>query len=220
MLKPKSFLFIVIMAVSLYVLVRVERFLIEPANPQWLHFGKYGWTIVGHGLAGAAAMLVAPFQFSDRLRTYSPRLHRTLGYVYVIGMMVLAPLGAVMQYNAETLHGWPRSFTVLAVVLAVLQVFTTAVALFFAVRRRLSAHRQWMARSYAVGLVFFANRFVLGVTGIESVEMVQAVIWTCMALAVPLADLANDAAEVRRALRAPTNAAAVGAVSASVAPLA
>ena len=34
----------------------------------------------------------------------------------------------------------------------------TGVALVFARRRRLTLHRQWMTRSYAVGLVFFANR--------------------------------------------------------------
>ena len=212
--RSKHLLFAAIAAMMAYVIVHVERFLIEPSNPAWEHFGKYGWTIVAHGVAGAVAMLVGPLQFSERLRTRAPQWHRACGYVYVAGMLVLAPLGPVMQYDAETLHGWPRSFTVLTVVLATLQVGTTGVALLFAVRRRFTAHRQWMTRSYAVGLVFFANRLVLGVTGLEnsSIELVQAVIWACMVLAVPLADLVNDAAELRRALR-PLPAGAASAIA-------
>ena len=47
-------------------------------------------------------------------------------------------------------------------------------------------------RSYAIALVFIAGRFVLGVTGWEAlgVEIAQAIIWSCLALSVPLADVA------------------------------
>jgi hypothetical protein len=45
---------------------------------------------------------------------------------------------------------------------------TTAVALLFAVRRRIALHRQWMTRSHAVALVFFEGRFVAGVLGLDT----------------------------------------------------
>ena len=53
-----------------------------------------------------------------------------------------------------------------------------------------------------MALAFFANRFVLGVTGLETagVEMVQAVIWACLAMSVILGDVANDWNELRRAV--------------------
>jgi hypothetical protein len=126
------------------------------------------------------------------------------GYIYVTGVFALAPLGAYVQYVSEGLDGAPRSFTVLASVDGLMLVVTTAIALMFARQRRLTQHRQWMTRSYAVALVFFEGRLILGLTGLEtaSVEMVQAVIWSCLALSVPSADIVNDWDELRRAATA------------------
>ena len=49
------------------------------------------------------------------------------------------------------------------------------------------------------------GRFVMGVTGWETlgVEIVQAIIWSCLALSVPLADVANNWIEIRGAVAAP-----------------
>ena len=188
-----------------YVIVHNERFLIEPENPMWAHFSNYGWWIITHAMAGVAALFLAPFQFSDRLRQRYTNIHHIVGYVYVGGIFFLAPFGAYVQYIAEAIDGAPRSFTVLATVDAAMLYITTGVALMFARRRRLTLHRQWMTRSYAVALVFFEGRMILGVTGLETqgVEIVQAVIWTCLALSVPVADVVNDWAELRRTATVP-----------------
>ncbi|HUS09189.1 MAG TPA: hypothetical protein VMZ30_01895 [Pyrinomonadaceae bacterium] len=78
----------------------------------------------------------------------------------------------------------------------------TATAGLFAYKRKIALHRQWATRSYAIALVFIAGRFVMGVTGWEAlgVEIVQAIIWACLALSVPLADVAIHWKEVRSAL--------------------
>ena len=205
MLRPKYVIFALIALMMGYVVVHNERFLIEPGHPLWAHFSNYGWWIVTHGVAGVTALFLAPLQFSDRLRQRYTNVHHIIGYVYVGGIFFLAPFGAYVQYMAEAIDGAPRSFTVLATVDAALLYITTAVALIFARRRRLTLHRQWMTRSYAVALVFFEGRLILGVTGLEthSVEIVQAVIWTCLALSVPLADVVNDWAELRQTATVP-----------------
>ena len=68
MLRPKYVVFALIALMMGYVLVHNERFLIEPDSPMWPHFSNYGWWIVTHAVAGVAALFLAPFQFSDRLR--------------------------------------------------------------------------------------------------------------------------------------------------------
>ena len=205
MLRPKYVIFALIALMMGYVIVHNERFLIEPENPMWAHFSNYGWWIITHAMAGVAALFLAPFQFSDRLRQRYTNIHHIVGYVYVGGIFFLAPFGAYVQYLAEAIDGAPRSFTVLATVDAALLYITTGVALVFARRRRLTLHRQWMTRSYAVALVFFEGRMILGVTGLETqgVEIVQAVIWTCLALSVPVADVVNDWVELRRTATVP-----------------
>ncbi len=222
MIRPKHLVFAVIFVVMGYVLAHNERFLVEPDNPVWGHYSKYGWWILTHGVAGAAALFLAPLQFSDRLRKKYARFHHVCGYVYVAGVFVLAPLGVHVQYLAEGIDKGPRSFTVLAGVDAVLLVLTTSIALVFARRRRLTLHRQWMTRSYAVALVFFAGRFILGLTGLEnaSVDMVEAVIWTCLVLAVPVADVINEAHELRRPATVPLRSPSRADAPAVAAPLA
>jgi uncharacterized membrane protein len=201
MIRAKTAIFAGIAVMTAYVIYHNERFLIDPGHPAWTHYRKVGWWLVPHGVAGACALLLAPLQFSDRLRRRHTRLHRVVGRIYVAGVFILAPIGAYIQYFEETL-GFSRSFTILAAADAALLCVTTAIAFVFALQRRIPQHRRWMTRSYAVGLVFFEGRFILGVTGWETLGagIVEAVIWTCLVFSILLADIANEWAELRAAV--------------------
>jgi hypothetical protein len=203
--QAKIAVFAAIGVMTLYVLSHNERFLIEPANPVWQHYAKVALWLIPHGVAGACALLLAPLQFSERLRQRYTKAHRVVGRIYVAGALILAPLGATLQYVNEGVSGASRQFTVLAVVDAALLMSTTAVAFLFAIRRRITLHRQWMTRSYAVALVFFEGRFITGVLGLDDApELVQTtVIWSCLALAMLLGELANSYNDIRAAAKAP-----------------
>jgi len=199
--KSKYIVFSVIAVMMGYVLYHNERFLVEPSNPLWAHFAPFRWWLLPHGILGACTLLLAPFQFSNRLRKRFTRAHRVVGRIYVVGALGLAPLGAYIQYYQERM-GFPRSFSVLAAVDAAMLITTTAIAFLFAYKRKIKEHQQWVTRSYAVALVFIGGRFVMGVTGWEllSIEIVQAIIWSCLALSVPIADVMNNWREIRDAL--------------------
>jgi len=201
-INAKYVVFSVIAVMTLYVLYHNERFLVEPTNPVWQHYAAFKWVLLPHGIFGAIVLLFAPFQFSDRLRQRFTKAHRIMGRLYVIGAFGLAPLGAYIQYFQERM-GAPRSFTILGIVDALMLMSATALALVFAVRRKIALHRQWATRSYAIALVFIGGRFVLGITGWEAlgVEIVQAMIWACLALSVVLADVSIHWREIRLALR-------------------
>ena len=202
-LKAKYVVFFGIAVMMAYVMYHNERFLIQSTNPIWEHYAPFKWWLLPHGIFGATVLLLAPFQFSDRLRRRFTRMHRIVGRLYVIGAMGLAPLGAYIQYYQERM-GFPRSFSVLAAVDAAMLITTTAIAFLFAYKRKIALHRQWVTRSYAVALVFITGRFVMGVTGWEqiSIEIVQAIIWSCLALSILLADIANNWMELRAAVSA------------------
>jgi len=197
-LRAKYVVFSAIALASLYVLYHNERFLIDSNHPAWQHYGPFKWWLLPHGIFGAIVLLLAPLQFSERLRQRFTKAHRVMGRLYVVGAIGLAPLGAYIQYYQERL-GAPRSFSVLGAVDAAMLMGTTIIAFVFAFRRKIALHRQWATRSYAVALVFIAGRFVMGITGWETlgVEIVQAIIWSCLALAVPLADLSLNWRELR-----------------------
>jgi hypothetical protein len=146
-------------------------------------------------------LLFAPLQFSDRLRQRFTKAHRVMGRLYVVGVFVLAPLGAYIQYYQER-TGAPRSFTVLACVDGAMLMGATTLAFLFAYKRKIALHRQWAVRSYSIALVFITARFAMGVTGWEAlgVEIVQAIIWSCLALSVVFADISIHWKEILAAL--------------------
>lgn len=209
-LRAKYVVFSAIALASLYVLYHNERFLIDSNHPVWQHYGSFKWWLLPHGIFGAIVLLFAPFQFSDRLRKRFTKAHRVMGRLYVVGAIGLAPLGAYIQYYQER-TGAPRSFTVLAIVDAAMLMGVTIIAFVFAFRRKIALHKQWATRSYAIALVFIAGRFVMGITGWETlgVEIVQAIIWSCLALAVPLADVSLNWRELRTAGSVPVRPAAL-----------
>src|SRR5687767_11921035 len=187
----KRVVFTAITIATIYVLWHNERFVVQADHPAWQRYESFKWWLLPHAVFGSIVLLFAPFQFSNWLRQRFTKTHRMMGRMYVLGVYVLAPTGAYIQYFQER-GGGPRSFTILAIVDAALLIGTTTLAGFFAFKRKIAQHRQWATRSYAVALVFIGGRFFLGVTGAETlgVEIVQAVIWTCLVAAVPLADVA------------------------------
>ena len=213
-LNAKYVVFSMIAITSVYVLYHNERFVVQPSNPAWQHYAPFKWWLLPHAVFGTIVLLFAPFQFSDRLRKRFTKAHRVMGRFYVLGALVLAPTGAYIQYFQERL-GAPRSFTVLGIVDATMLMAATALALLFAVQRKIALHRQWAIRSYAIALVFIGARFVLGITGWETlgVEIVQATIWSCLALSVVFADVAIHWKELRSALTMPVKSPVASSVA-------
>ena len=199
--NSKHVVFSVIAVASLYVLYHNERFLIDSSHPAWQRYEAFKWWLLPHGIFGAIVLLFAPLQFSERVRQRFTKAHRVMGRLYVVSALLLAPMGAYIQYYQERM-GAPRSFTILGIVDATMLMGATTLALLFAFRRKIALHKQWATRSYAIALVFIAGRFVMGITGWETlgVEIIQAIIWSCLALSMVVADVSIHWKEIRAAL--------------------
>src|SRR5215813_10220852 len=117
--NSKYAVFSLIAIMTVYVLFHNERFLVEPENPVWQRYEPFKWWLLPHGIAGALVLLIAPLQFSGRLRRRFPRLHRLGGRLYVASVVILASLGAYIQYFQERLVA-AGTFTALGVVDAAL----------------------------------------------------------------------------------------------------
>jgi hypothetical protein len=192
--RAKYVVFAFIAAMAAYVLYHNERFLIDAAHPAWQHYEPFKWWLLPHGVAGACALILAPMQFSERLRLRFTTLHRVTGGIYVTSALFLAPLGVYIQFLDEA-QGASRSFTVATVVDAALLMTTTTIGLVFALKGMFPQHRQWMTRSYAVSLTFLEIRFILGLTGLDQPfnwAILEVTVWTCVALSILIGDLANQ----------------------------
>lgn len=192
-------LWTIVVMMMVYVLFHNESFLVNRADPVWQHYEPFKWWLLPHGLAGACALFLGPMQFSDRLRQRYLKLHKTIGWIYVGGVMIVAPLGTYIQFFNEHNHA-PRSFTMAAASDAGLLMLTTGIALFFVLRGNIQQHRQWMTRSYAVALVFLEVRVISGLFGFDnSLQATEVLVWMGVIFSVPLADIVLNWREFKRA---------------------
>ena len=189
-MRPKYLLFACIALMIAYVAYHNERFLIDATDPSWPHYRTIGRWLLPHGFVGATALLLGITQFSTRVRTRFTRLHRVVGRIYITAVFIVAPLGIYIQHLDE-LSGDPRSFTIAAAADAALWMLATGMAFWCIRTRRIEQHRQWMTRSLAMALVFVEVRVIAGLTGWEDLgtAVSETIVWTCVALAYPLADV-------------------------------
>lgn len=149
------------------------------------------WTLL-HMAPGALLLLFAPLQFSRRLRSRRPAVHRWSGRVLltlaaasgVAGMYLGAarPYGGAGESAATTLFG---AFFLFA-----------ATRGYLAIRRRdLARHREWMIRMFAIAIgisvirvVGMASAMLVGTEGIHPTGFALS-LWLGWILALGVAEL-------------------------------
>jgi hypothetical protein len=102
-----------------------------------------------HVFTSSLVLLAGFTQFNGWILRNRPRIHRTVGYVYVlIVLFVSGPAALVMGFYAN--GGLPARTSF--VLLATLWITFTALAWWFAVRKRFLLHGAFLYRSYALTL--------------------------------------------------------------------
>jgi uncharacterized membrane protein len=103
--------------------------------------------IYAHVFSAFVALLLGPFQFSTRLRTRRPQLHRWLGRLYLgIGVLVGGISGLYIAFHAYGGIVAKTGFACLA-----LAWLYTGFRAYTAIRaRRIAEHRSWMVRNFAL----------------------------------------------------------------------
>jgi len=141
-------------------------------------FAEARWRAFGHLGAGGIAMATGAFQFSGRLRFARPAVHRRLGTIYVLAVLVSGVSAALLA---------PVSTGGLAAhfgfgLLAILWLTTSATAYVRARGRDYASHREWMIRSYALCLAAVTLRIYLPLSqawGVPFEDAYPAISWLC-----------------------------------------
>jgi hypothetical protein len=114
-----------------------------------IHLKHWRYSFYIHIFFSIFALAAGLTQFSSHLLMKRKKLHRAMGYVYVIDILFLAgPTGLIMGFYANGTAWAKISF----MVLASLWIVFTALALKKAISKDFSSHRNWMMRSYALTL--------------------------------------------------------------------
>jgi uncharacterized membrane protein len=102
-----------------------------------------------HRVGGAILLTAGLLQFSTRLRRERPKLHRMIGYVYIVLALSAGASGIYLGVR-EPYAGVAE--TIPAVIFGTALIVITVVALGLARQRRFEIHREWMVRSFALTL--------------------------------------------------------------------
>jgi uncharacterized membrane protein len=122
-------------------------------------FAEHPYLTLLHVLPGALFFVFAPLQFSKRIRTRHPRLHRWSGRILLplITVSLLPGLffGIVMPFG-----GRAEAVAIVAIGITFLHAMASA---FLAIRRGdVARHREWMIRMFAIALGISMVRVVGG----------------------------------------------------------
>ena len=179
-LRAKHIFFAAFGLMTLFVFYVYEAPFFDSRSPVWQRIEPVKWLMLLHGPAGALALLLAPFQFSTRLRKRSLRLHRILGRLYVAGVAISAPLAIPIAIILG-----PPSLVMAAVIQSSGWLLTTAVALYCVRTGDIRQHQEWMTRSYPFAMVFVFARAILAIPAVKSLGEVGivSVVWSLIAAA-------------------------------------
>lgn len=140
---------------------------------------RYTVPLMVHVGGSIVALAIGPFQFLRSLRANRPRVHRWMGRLYLLGILLGGVGGIFMAFHAWT--GWVARLGFLF--LAVLWLLTGWLA-YRAIRLgNVAEHRRWMIRNYAltfaaVMLRLFNPLFIFGF-GMDEAVAYQLVAWIC-----------------------------------------
>jgi len=187
--QTKLVLFVIFGLITVFVTYMKNARIFDPGSDIAQHFAPVRWYLVPHAFFGGLAMLLGAFQFSNRLRARYLTMHRTMGYLYVAGVFISAPLGFPIAMRVDSL-----SLAAASAVQALGWMVTTGIALFCVRRGNIAQHRRWMMRSYPFAMVFTVARIIIPIPPILKMGLtgIEMVVWTTIALAALLPNIFLD----------------------------
>jgi uncharacterized membrane protein len=134
--------------------------------------------LVTHVVSASVALLVGPWQFLKRLRIARRELHRRIGWVYVIAVVIGWISSIPVALHAPS--GVPAQAGY--IVLGLAWIITTSLGLSTAIQGQFEEHRRWMTRSYALACGAITLRLILPVCLVSGMSFKHAEplsVWAC-----------------------------------------
>lgn len=145
------------------------------------------WWLVAHFAGAFCTLFLGPLQFWSYFRNHFRKWHRIAGKFYIGGSI----LSALMVFYLLTNYPLPGSIPSLGL-LAVIWLFTTVVAFWFAVKKDFKLHKEFMIRSYICGFAFIFIRLLplinqyTGIFNFMKNEEVQFTVYEWLCWVYPL----------------------------------
>lgn len=144
------------------------------------------WILMGHVAGGILALIIGPFQFWSRFRTKYLKLHRNLGRIYLLAILLSSLCSVYLAWTTALAVHWTWAISLQA--LAFAWIGTSFMAYRAVRNKRIQKHKEWMIRSYVVTFAFVSFRWLVDLPFVVElgnfIERAPTVGW--IAWAVPL----------------------------------
>ena len=185
-MKPATWILFVFFAVGVglyplaYLLADMKtNGLMATKTPELLANAFWTSAFYLHISLGGISLLTGWSQFSRKLRARKISLHRTLGKIYLISVIIS---GLSALYIAVFATGGLVSQTGFSA-LAILWLISTWQAYVKIRRKEVDNHEQWMIRSYALTFAAVTLRLwmpvLIGLAGMEFMDAYRIIAWLC-----------------------------------------
>jgi hypothetical protein len=161
----KILLWLGIIFLTWYFMHGADHFL--ELTPETL--GKYfnvRWLLIAHITAGGGALVLGPPQFSERLRNNYKMLHRTVGVLYLLAIVVSGTCAVILAFTTAHKVNWAYAFS-LQIWVSV-WISASFIAYRTALKKKFKLHKEWMTRSYIVTLAFVISGLALKLSFIQA----------------------------------------------------
>jgi hypothetical protein len=147
---------------------------------------NYKWILISHITAGGGALILGIVQFWGKLRTYSWKLHKIIGFFYLLAVVVSSFCAVVLAFTTSYEVNLAYAFSLQ--IWVSIWISSTSLAYFFAVRKKIKLHQEWMTRSYLVTLAFVISGLILKTSYVQNLgnfeDISPSLFW--LGWAVPL----------------------------------
>ena len=178
--QAKLVFFLIFFAVTAFVTYMKNARIFDPSSEIARHFAPGTLFLIPHAIFAGLALVMGAFQFSNWLRRRYLRVHRVMGYIYVVSVMIGAPIAIPLAARVDT-----PSLTAASVVQAFGWMLCTGIALYCIRTGNVQQHRRWMIRGYPFAMVFTVARLIVPIPPIlrSGFVGIEIVVWTTIALA-------------------------------------
>jgi uncharacterized membrane protein len=124
--------------------------------------GKYfdvKWLLFGHIVPAACALLIGPFQFLKTFRNKNLKLHKLLGKIYMVCILISFLSAFTLTFITTDQVG--KMYTVSLWFLLFIWITSTGMAYWTIRIRKIQEHEEWAVRSYITTFAFIIQNYIL-----------------------------------------------------------
>lgn len=172
----------------LYIPIRDDAAFLQ-LKTDYLHIIPWKIAFFIHVFSSILTLFAGFTQFSNSFLKKYPKLHRKLGYTYVINILIVTgPAALMMSFYA---NGGITS-RIAFLTLSILWILFTALALFYALKKKFKLHQAFMIRSYALTLSAITLRIwkmgLANFTDIPPMDRYRIIAWVGFVLNLLVAE--------------------------------